>query len=58
MAAVVIMSAFLNNIVEEIERVTENYRDYDDESGLLLTSVNTPAIPAWHDPCSSPYFCL
>ncbi len=21
---------------------------------LLLTSVKTPAIPAWHEPCSSP----
>lgn len=23
-----------------------------------LTSIKTPAIPAWHEPCSSPYFCL
>lgn len=25
---------------------------------LLLTSVKKPAIPAWHEPCSSPYFFL
>lgn len=24
----------------------------------LLTSVKKPAIPAWHEPCSSPYFFL
>lgn len=23
-----------------------------------LTSVKKPAIPAWHEPCSSPYFFL
>lgn len=27
-------------------------------SVLLLTSVKKPAIPAWHEPCSSPYFFL
>ena len=31
---------------------------YEDEQALLLTSIKTPAIPAWHEPCSSPYFCL
>lgn len=25
---------------------------------LLLTSMKAPAIPAWHDPCSSPYIFL
>lgn len=26
--------------------------------GPQLTSVKNPAIPAWHEPCSSPYFFL
>lgn len=38
--------------------LTETGGLHKDEQALLLTSVKTPAIPAWHEPCSSPYFCL
>lgn len=33
-------------------------KKYSATHALLLTSVKTPAIPAWHEPCSSPYIFL
>lgn len=38
--------------------IRDTVNTYCTSNALLLTSMYAPEIPAWHEPCSSPYIFL